>query len=577
MNRQLAPPGIIAARPVRLARSPGFRGGYYKQTVIMIYIPAWKKIAILLVCLFGFLTAVPNLLPEGSLDDLPGFVPSDQLNLGLDLQGGAHLLLGVETEVVVKERMEDFVGLLRAGLVKAGVGYRNLGEDGGSAGFTLRDQAEAEKALEVAKEIARENSPAATSLLGGGSGRVDVSQDGERITLRPDEALLATWRDNTVNQAVDTVRRRVDATGTKEPNIQRQGEDRIIVQLPGLEDPEQIKSILNQVAHLTFQFVAKDSVPVPGPAKPTAHPGVESVWLPSEEELPSGGPARWYLVERRVMVGGENLVDSQPSFQDGSPVVSFRFDSVGGKRFADATKRNIGRPFAIVLDDKVVSAPTIQSAILGGSGIITGRFTTEETNNLALVLRSGALPAPMHILEERTVGPGLGQDSIAAGKLASVVGLVLVIVFMLAAYGLFGFFSVTALGVNLVLLMGLLSTLQATLTLPGIAGIVLTIGMAVDANVLIFERIREEKRLGRPAVSAIDAGYRHALDTIIDSNLTTLIAAVLLFFFGSGPIRGFSVTLTFGIITSVFSAVFLTRLMVVTWLRAKPKRDSIPI
>jgi len=316
---------------------------------------------------------------------------------------------------------------------------------------------------------------------------------------------------------------------------------------------------------------------VTGPEKPRGRVPVGHYWLPSEDVTPDGTPEYWYLVEKRAMVGGDHLVDAQPSFQDGQPVVSFRFDSAGGRAFADATQENVGRPFAIVLDGKVVSAPVIRSAILGGSGVISGRFTVESTTKLALVLRSGALPAPMEILEERTVGPGLGADSIAAGKLASLIGLGLVIIFMVLAYGFFGGFSVIALAINLVLLMGILSLFQATLTLPGIAGIVLTIGMAVDANVLIFERIREEKRLGRPPVSAIDAGYKHARDTIIDSNLTTLIAAILLFFFGSGPIKGFSVTLMFGILTSVFSAVYLTRLMVVTWLRAKPKRESIPI
>ncbi|MCZ6763555.1 MAG: protein translocase subunit SecD, partial [Alphaproteobacteria bacterium] len=355
---------------------------------------------------------------------------------------------------------------------------------------------------------------------------------------------------------------RVDETGTSEPLIQRQGDDRILVQLPGLDDPERIKRLLGTTAKLNFHMVdprvgPEDSVP-PGSMRLVMQEGGEIV------------------VQREVVVSGDRLVDSQPSFQDGRPVVSFRFDAAGGKAFGKVTADNVGQLLAIVLDDVVVSAPRIQGPIPGGNGIITGQFSVQEASDLALVLRAGALPAPLSILEERSVGPGLGADSIAAGKIASVIGLIGVVIFMVVAYGLFGLMADVALFINLLIILAVLSVLQATLTLPGIAGIVLTIGMAVDANVLIFERIREEVDNGRTPISAIDAGYRRALTTIIDSNLTTLIAAILLFQFGSGPIKGFAVTLSIGIVSSMFTAIMVTRLMVVGWLWQR-RPSSLPI
>jgi len=296
--------------------------------------------------------------------------------------------------------------------------------------------------------------------------------------------------------------------------------------------------------------------------------------LPAADERP-GAPAN-YVVKRRVMVSGENLVDAQPSFQDGQPVVSFRFDTVGGRRFGKATTENVGRPFAIVLDGKVISAPVIQTAILGGSGIISGSFTVQEVQDLSLLLRAGALPAPLQVLEERTVGPGLGADSIAAGKIASIIGLLLVIGFMIVAYGFFGLLANFALFFNMTLIVAALSCLQATLTLPGIAGIVLTVGMAVDANVLIFERIREEIRNGRTPMASIEAGYQRAFRTIVDANLTTLFAALFLYFMGSGPVKGFAVTLGIGIITSLFTATLVSRLFIVLWMR-RSRPSELPI
>lgn len=381
---------------------------------------------------------------------------------------------------------------------------------------------------------------------------------------------MAERRGSVVQQSIEIVRRRIDETGTREPSIQRQGENRIVVQLPGVDDPERVKDLLGQTARMSFHLVDEDVVPGVDPIPPGSR------LLPSREIGPAGQPYE-FVIRNRVMVSGDNLVDAQATFQDGQPVVSFRFDSVGAQRFGDATRNNVGRLFAIVLDDEVISAPVIREPILGGRGVISGSFTTQEAQDLALLLRAGALPAELVILEERSIGPGLGADSIAAGQFASILGAVLVVVFMVAVYGLFGTMASAALIINIILLLASLTILQATLTLPGIAGIVLTIGMAVDANVLIFERIREEVRAGRGPVSAIDYGYREAMSAIIDANVTTLIAALLLYQFGTGPIRGFAVTLSIGLVTSMFTAIMVTRLFMVSWLRAGRTKKALPI
>jgi preprotein translocase subunit SecD len=398
---------------------------------------------------------------------------------------------------------------------------------------------------------------------------LDVAASNGAFTLHVSDAKIAERKRAAMDQSIEIVRRRIDETGTREPSIQRQGDNRIIVELPGVDDPERIKNLLGQTAKLTFQFV-DETASVADASAGRLPPGTEL--LPSTEEQ-----GRMYVVEKRIMVSGDTLVDAQPNFQNGNePVVSFRFDSAGGRRFGEATRENVGHLFAIVLDGKVISAPVIREPILGGSGVISGHFSVQSAQDLALLLRAGALPAPIKILEQRTVGPGLGADSIKAGATASLIGLALVVVFFVMAYGLFGIFANIALFFNIALIFAILSILQATLTLPGIAGIVLTIGTALDANVLVFERIREEIRLGRSPVPAVDAGYSRALSAIIDANMTTLIAAILLFIFGSGPVKGFAVTLSIGIVTSIFSAVMTARLIVVTWLRIK-KPKEIPI
>ncbi|EDP66302.1 Preprotein translocase subunit SecD [alpha proteobacterium BAL199] len=520
----------------------------------MLQFPTWKIALVALVCLLGIVYAAPNMFPRNTFGDVPSGVPGRQINLGLDLQGGSYLLLQVDTAVVVQERLEAIVESARRELRDAKIGYLGLGVHGKAAAFDVRDAADLEKARQLARGL---------------DTGITTKTEGDRVIVELTEQAVLDLSRNAVQQSIEIVRRRVDETGTREPLIQRQGNNRILIQLPGIDNPERIKALIGQTAKLTFHLV-DTTASVADAMNGRVPPG--SKVLPSVDNQ---GPSH-YVVKRRVMISGENLVDSQPSFQDNRPVVSFRFDSIGGRRFGQATTENVGRPFAIVLDDKVISAPVIREPILGGTGIISGSFSVQEAQDLALLLRAGALPAPLTVLEERSVGPGLGADSIAAGKVASIVGLVLVIAFMVVAYGLFGIFANMALLLNIGLILGALSVLQATLTLPGIAGIVLTIGMAVDANVLIFERVREEIDNGRSPVNALDAGYRRAFTTIVDSNLTTLFAAVFLFALGAGPVKGFAVTLGIGIMTSMFTAVMVTRLFVAMWVRYR-RPATLPI
>ena len=526
----------------------------------MVYFAKWKIVLVLAICGLGLVFAAPNFLSQQQAEALPTWLPHKQISLGLDLQGGSHLLLEVEVEAVVRERLESLVDSVRSELRKARIRYRGLGAEGNGVAVTIIEP----ERLDEARRLLRSLDPEST-----------LDDDDGRLTLTLTETALRDRKAAAVAQSIEIVRRRIDETGVREPTIQRQGEDRILVQLPGVDDPERIKRLIGKTAKMAFHLVdTKTSVAEALAGR--VPPG--SKLLPSVDDVGADGRPRMVLIRKRVMVSGENLTQAQQGAdgRTGEPVVVFRFDSVGAKRFGEATAKNVGRPFAIVLDGKVISAPVIREAILGGSGQISGNFTYQSAQDLALLLRAGALPAPLTILEERTVGPGLGADSIAAGKVASIIGLVLVVVFMVAVYGLFGLMANVALAVNMVLIIAVLSVLQATLTLPGIAGIVLTIGMAVDANVLVFERIREEVRAGRTPISAIDAGYTRAMTTIIDANVTTLIAAVLLYAFGSGPVRGFAVTLAIGIVSSMFTAIMLTRLLVVAWLR-RTRPQTLPV
>jgi preprotein translocase subunit SecD len=520
----------------------------------MVNIPRWKFIFVLCVCALAVLYSLPNVLPSNLRDkvvELPQWLPSKTVNLGLDLQGGSHLLLEVGIDAVVRERAESLVQTARPDLREARIGYTRIAAIPGGMRLTLRADAD----VDAARRIMRD--------LDDGLD-VIVSEDDLTIEVTYSEDALKQMGDQTISQSIEIIRRRVDETGTREPVIQRQGDDRIIVQLPGVDDPQRMKELLGKTAKLTFHLVDTGT----GSAKRGAG---GSRTLPMAEF-----PGQTIDIFRRAMMTGDMLTNATPSFFEGRPIVSFRLNGLGAKNFCDVTRENVNRPFAIVLDDEVVSAPNINEPICGGAAQISGNFTVQEASDLALLLRAGALPAPLAVLEERTVGPSLGADSVEAGKIASIVALLMVLVFMGAAYGLFGLFANVALVMNVALILALLSVLQATLTLPGIAGIVLTVGMAVDANVLIFERIREEIRQGRTPIAAIDVGYSKAMSTIIDSNLTTLIAAIILYSFGTGPIKGFAVTLAIGIITSFFSAIMITRLIVVAWLKKK-KPDTLPV
>jgi preprotein translocase subunit SecD len=515
----------------------------------MLQFESWKKLLVLFVVALGIVYALPNLLPSGEESD-SGLLPGQKINLGLDLQGGSHLLMLVDMEVVETERLNSLGETIRQEFRTEKIRFSDLKVENRSVSVSVRKADDVGAAEQIFDELGR-------GLI--------TTNDSQSYQISFDEAGLIQLRNQTIEQSMEIIRRRIDPDGTKEPVIQRQGKDRVLVQLPGVDDPETIKRLLGRTAKLTFQLVDTSLTGAEAITRGRVPPG--SVLLPGD-----GENSQSYVVEKRVMVSGEMLDGATASFdQNNRPSVSFTLNATGAKKFGRVTGSNIGRPFAIVLDGKVVSAPTIQSQIFG-SGQITGQFSVAETNELALILRAGALPAPLIVLEERSIGPGLGADSVVAGKIAAAVGLMLVIIYMLLSYGLFGALADVALMVNIILILAALSALQATLTLPGIAGIVLTMGMAVDANVLVFERIREELRRGRSVMAAIDGGYQRAISTIVDSNLTTLFAALFLYLFGSGPIKGFAVTLAIGILTSLFTAVMVTRLLIVIWLERKRPR-----
>ena len=543
----------------------------------MLQIALWKRFIIWILCAGGLLLALPNafysrvetfndakLLNETS-DKWPSFLPSSLVNLGLDLRGGAHLLAEVQVSDVYEQRMAalwpDIRDILRAERDKVGTIRLQKGKLD-ELRIKLSNPNEIDTGINLLKTLAKPVSSV------GSIGKLDLDFVGENdeIIVRLSDAERRATDNRTMQQALEIIRRRIDEVGTREPTIQRQGSDRILIQVPGIGSASELKQLIGTTAQLTFQPVI------------AARVNSESLAGSGQELLPAlDDPSEFYLLDAGAVVTGEELVDAQPSFdQNGRPAVNFRFNPSGARKFGDYTAENIGNPFAIVLDNEVISAPTIQSHIPGGSGIITGSFTIEESTELAILLRAGALPAGLTFLEERTIGPELGADSIQAGKVACIVAFGAVLVFMAASYGLFGFFANIALLINVGLIFGLLSGIGATLTLPGIAGIVLTIGMAVDANVLIFERVREELVSAKGPARAIELGYEKAMSAILDANITTFIAAVILFVMGSGPVRGFSITLGLGIITSVFTAIFVTRLLIVMWFeRRRPKAIEV--
>ncbi|WP_374764015.1 protein translocase subunit SecD [Yunchengibacter salinarum] len=534
----------------------------------MLDFPRWKVILIVGVCLLGFLLALPNFLSEEQRDALPDAMPDSTLNLGLDLRGGVHLLLEADTEDVIASRLENLAGQVRdIRRDVRGLNFRRVRIEGRSVRFEVTREEQIAKAEEELAPLTRLTAASSQGFMGGGVRTVRLSQDGTQFTLTLTEEGIETEQRDAVQRAMEVVRKRIDPEGTREITLQPQGDRRIILQVPGADDPDALLKLIQTTAKLTFHDVVTD-VSQQDVARGRLRPSQKA--LPSE----SGGVQ---VIRKRVIVSGEELTDAKATYdENGQPAVSFSFDAGGSRKFARHTRNNVGRPFAIVLDEKIISAPVIRSPIVGGSGIITGNFTIEEAQRLSTMLRAGSLPVPLSVLEQRTVGPDLGADSIRAGKIASMIGFVAVIVFMTMSYGRFGLAANTALIINLILIAGALSLFQATLTLPGIAGIVLTMGMAVDANVLIFERIREEQDAGRKPFPAMEQGYGQAFSTIIDANITTFIAAFILYMMGSGPVQGFAVTLGIGIVTSMFSAILLTRMILALWLR-RSRPQKLPI
>jgi preprotein translocase subunit SecD len=534
----------------------------------MLYFTRWKVLAILCTVAAVCLVAVPNFLPEKMVASWPKWAQRHVV-LGLDLQGGSHILLEVDTKTVRKDMLEALRDDVRRVLRDARIGYIGLVVRGNSVEVRIREGQNSGQALEKLQTLSQ---PLGGILAATGNRNVNISSEpGDLYRLTVSDPAIVERVRQAVEQSIQIIERRVNELGTVEPLIQREGTDRILVQVPGLQDPTRLKELLGKTAKLDFRMVDVTTSP---------EQAVQGRVPPDDEILYGTGAQDKtpYVLEKRILVSGADLTDAQPGFDQrtSEPIVSFRFNTAGARKFAQVTQESVGKPFAIVLDNQVISAPVIREPILGGSGQISGSFTVQSANDLAILLRAGALPAPLTIIEERTVGPGLGADSIAKGKISSYVGAVMVIVFMFATYGLFGLFANIAVAVNVAMIFGVLSLLNATLTLPGIAGIVLTVGIAVDSNVLIYERIREEVRGGRTPINAIDAGFSRALATILDSNITTFIAAAVLFYIGTGPVRGFAVTLGIGIITTVFTAFTLTRLIVAYWVRwRRPQRVPI--
>ncbi|MDP3371467.1 MAG: protein translocase subunit SecD [Candidatus Paracaedibacteraceae bacterium] len=530
----------------------------------MLAIPRWKFWIIIGTCLLGFLFALPNVSSPAMLSLMPSWLQS-KINLGLELQGGSHLQLEVDLQAVARESLNQLVDDVRANLRKEQIGYTGLAVDKKAETpvleMKLRNQEDAKRVKELLAKI---------------DNTLTVTVTNGHVVAKIEQAVFDQRKKKLIEQSIEVIRRRIDESGTKEPILQRQGDDRIILQLPGVEDPGEVKRRIGKTAKMTFRLVDPTLSPV---AADPANPGKVPASAPGVDYLPEdrNGQIVYIPVKKQVMVSGETLVNAQVTYdQNGQPAVSLKFNSIGGAKFANMSRDNLKKQFAIVLDNQVISAPVFQSVINDGGGQISGHFELKTANDLALLLRAGALPAPLKIIEEKTVGPSLGADSIRAGQTAVVLAFVLVSLFMFLSYSTFGLFANIALTCNLVFLFAGLSLLQATLTLPGIAGIALTIGMAVDANVLIYERIKEELRSGVKPVTAVDAGYKRAMMTIIDSNLTTLFGAAVLFEFGSGPIRGFAVTLALGILISLFTSLSLSRLIIVTWLRNR-KATTLPI
>ncbi len=511
----------------------------------------FKKLAIIFVAVFCVLLAVPTMAPSAA-KYFPSWIRP--IPLGLDLKGGAQLLLEVDTATMMREKSAQLYEETRSVLIdrdKGVVRFSNLRNNDGVVSFVVRDDADVSRAKGRLK-----------SALGG---TVDISSSGNTITLSYSDKQKEEMVSDALTRSIEIVRRRIDALGTKEPSIQTQGGKYILIQLPGVDNPEHIKELIGQTAKMTFHLV-NENVPAEQVAAGRAPAGTE--FLPYME-----APEQKVAVYSRVEVSGESLKDSQADFdQNNMPVVSTVFDATGARRFAKLTTEHVGERFAIVLDGKVLSAPVIREPIPGGRGQISGGFTLQGAKDLAVLLRSGALPAPLSVIEERTVGAGLGADTIAQGKIGSAVGVLFVLIFMIFFYRGFGVIADIVLLVNLAMIIGISALFGATLTLPGIAGIVLTLGMAVDANILPFERIRDEVRAGVPSLRAVDVGFHRSMKTVLDGNLTNLICSLILFQFGAGPIRGFAVTLSIGVITTLFTCLALSKVLIDWYMNGKNKK-----
>jgi preprotein translocase subunit SecD len=521
----------------------------------MLDFPRWKVWGVSLLCLIGIAFAVPSFFPESMVAKWPSFVPRTQINLGLDLAGGSHLLLEADTSDVAKQRLEQIEEIIRGELRRAKIPVGEISSAGGRLAFLVRNPAQ----VDAVVEIARNQTQPVGGLGGQRTWDVNVV-DTSRIVMVPTQAGLDEALDNAMATAREVVYNRVDPEGTREVTVVRQGDDRILVQVPGLDDPEGLKALLDKTARLDFKLVDL-----------TANPDqVAQGRAPvGSQVLPVQGGGRM-AVKRRAIVTGDRLVDAQQAFDENNqPVVSITFDSAGGRAFGRVTQENVNKPFAIVLDDVILSAPNIQEPILGGQARITGSYTVESANELAIQLRSGDLPVKLRVIEERTVGPDLGKESIRKAVIAGIIGTAAILIFMFLTYGRFGIYANIALILNVVVILGIMAPF-ATLTLPGIAGFVLTVGAAVDANVIINERIREEQRRGRRVMEAVEHGYNEARTAIFDANITNVIAGLLLYYFGSGPVKGFAVVMMIGIATSVFTAVTVTRMFVSLWLRKRP-------
>lgn len=545
----------------------------------MLQIPLWNRLFIIALVLIGLSFAMPNFFygtverhndalteiertgvetaeDTAAIAAWPSYLPATLVNLGLDLRGGAHLLAEVRVEDVYVARMDSLWPSVRDALRELRPVIGGIERENAEPGLMQVRIRQPEGMAEAVAAVRALGQPVVSLTGGFGESTIDVSGVGDILTVQLSAAEQEATNDRTMQQSIEIIRRRVDEAGTREPTIQRQGADRVLIQVPGIGSAQELKELIGTTARLTFH-------PVVGRASGLDDDtDIRQIILPSVDEGDG-----FYILEETPVVTGDDLVDSQPGFdqQSGVPLVTFRFNPTGARAFGEYTAANVGAPFAIVLDGEVISAPTIRQAITGGAGQISGNFTVESSTELAILLRAGALPAEMTFLEERTIGPELGADSVAAGQTAALIAFAAVLIFMIASYGLFGIFAAIALILNVGMIFGILSLIGATLTLPGIAGIVLTIGMAVDANVLVFERIREELKTAKGPARAIELGYERALSAIIDANITTFIIATILFVLGSGPVRGFSVTLGIGILTSVFTAIYVTRLLIVAW------------